>query len=129
MYDLNLARKIKRTRIKRKTQNKTKKLYYIRHIIHEKISQSRFAESRAINSKQSKLVLSQNKFGSSQSKFVLSQSKFGLSHFGGKNTRRLCTHLINTEYVIFNPMTSYSFQIAFSILLNFVYCVRLILRL
>ena len=41
---------------------------------------------------------------------MLSQSKFGLSHFGGKNTRRLCTHLINTEYVIFNPMTSYSFQ-------------------
>ena len=71
MYDLNLAMRIKRTRIKRKTQNKTKKSYYIQHIIHEKITQFGFAGSRTINLKQSKFGPSQSKFGISQSEFVL----------------------------------------------------------
>ena len=45
---------------------------------------------------------------------------------GGKQEVQL---LMNTEYVIFNQMTSYSFQFSFFIFFNFVYCVRLILRL
>ena len=65
MYDLNLAMRIKNKVEKHVIRIKT---YHIQQITHEKISQFRFAESRAIG-------LKMNKFG-------LSQGKFVLPHFG-----------------------------------------------
>ena len=114
MYDLNLAMRIKRTKIKRKTHNKSKKNITFTILYMKKWPNSDSLEAgRSIRDRQSKYGISQSKYGLSHSKFGLSESKFGLSHFGGENTPRLCTNLINTEYVIFNPRRHTLFNLRF----------------
>ena len=58
-------------------------------------------------------VITEQMFVIAELIWVIMQCKFLLSHFGRNNTPRLCSLLISTEYIIFSPMTSNTFQFEF----------------